>query len=114
MKNVVPLVQNRSQGDGFKTFCTVNVPIGNSLQKRCCVQFHLCWVKRDPAQLSQYLGQLISLTLMLMKQGLCPVPSECKDNVLTTFKDDRIRLPVLNTSKVLLSALELSSPLSAE
>ena len=49
-----------------------------------------------------------------MKQGLCPVPSECKDNVPTTFKDDRIRLPVLNISELLLSALELSYLLSAE
>lgn len=51
---------------------------------------------------------------MLMKQGLCPVPSECKDNVPATFKDDRIRLPVLNTSELLLSASELSYLLRAE
>lgn len=64
----------------------------------------------DLAQLSQYLGQLISLTLVLMKQGLRPVPSECKDNVPATFKDDRIRLPVLNPSELLPSAPELRYP----
>lgn len=113
-KKVIPSVQNSSQGDGFKRFPTANAPIGNSLKKRCCIQFHLCWVERDLAQLSRYLGQLISLTRMLTKQGLCPVPSECKDNVPTTFRDDRIRLPVLNTSELLLSALELGYLLTAE
>lgn len=113
VKKIIPLGQNSSQGDGFKWFSTANAPTGNSLKRTCCIQFHLCWVERDLTQLSQYLGQLISLTLMLMKQGLRPVPSECKDNVPATFKDDRIRLPVLNTSELLLSALELSYLLSA-
>lgn len=49
-----------------------------------------------------------------MKEGLRPVPSERKDNVLATFKDDRIRVPVLNTWELLPSALGLGSPLGAE
>lgn len=47
-----------------------------------------------------------------MKQGLCPFPSEHKDNVPTVFKGDR--LPALSASELLLSALELRSLLRAE
>jgi len=113
-KKICPSVENKSQRDGFKLFPTGKAPIGKPLKKRCCNQFHLCWVERDLVQLSQSSGQLISLTLVLMKQGLRPVPSDCKDNVPATFKDDRIRLPVLNTSELLLSARELSSLPSVE
>jgi len=57
-------------------------------KERCCIPFTSArW--RDPAQIPQYVGQLISVTLVLMRQGLCPAPSERKDNVPTTFKADR-------------------------
>ena len=79
-------------------------------KERCCIPFTSArW--RDPAQIPQYVGQLISVTLVLMRQGLCPAPSERKDNVPTTFKADRT---CPEHPELLLSAQELRCLLGAE
>lgn len=79
-------------------------------KERCCIPFTSArW--RDPAQIPRYVGQSISVTLVLMKQGLRPAPSERKDNVPATFKADRT---CPEHPELLLSAPELCCLLGAE